>query len=183
MSLWKAIELMAEGNLVVHKDVSYAIIDERICVCRFNAESEQIEHHYEIETSANLLAKLFDTFVPHSGSNVFRRPSVPEFYVIEQGHLYDFSNVPSTTCPNCMTECRRDNVFREGRYALCPGCGRRFWRASRYDGFNEVPISRPKPLKKEKPEKPEKPKPPTNDEIIEKLMEDSSRRVSIKIRF
>lgn len=180
MSLWKAINVMVEGNLIVHKDVAYAIIDERVCVCRYDIENNRIEHHHEVETSMRLMAQLFDTFVPHFGTNVFRRPSVPEFYVIEEGHLYDFSSVPEIHCPQCFTYCSRNTVYREGRYALCPGCNRRFWRASRYDGVREVVA--PKTLEKKR-EKPEKPKPPTNEEIIESLMQDESRKVHRKIRF
>lgn len=180
MSLWKAVEVMAKGNLILHKEVAYAIINERICACRYDKELGKIEHHHEVETSVLLLAELFDCFVPHIGINVFRRPPIPEFYVIEEGHLYDFSSFPDLLCPHCLTCCSRDTIYREGKYALCPGCNKRLWKAIRYDGVRDVVA--PKILDKRK-EKPSKPKAPTNEEIIESLMQDQSKIISRKIRF
>lgn len=183
MSLWKAIEVMDNGNIVIHKDVAYTIINERICACRFDTESEILLHHHEIDSSIQLLAILFDNFVPHPGMNVFKRPPVPEFYVIEDGTLYDFSLVPNLDCPVCFTSCSASTVYREGKYALCPGCNRRIWRASRYDGISEMPSPKQAENKSEKPDKPDKPKPPTNEEIIEALLGDSSKILERKLKF
>ena len=183
MSFWKATEVMASGHIVIHKDVTYAIINERICACRFDIENNELLHSFEIDSSVNLLALLFDTFVPHFGNNVFKRPPVPETYVIEDGMLYDFSRLPEHTCQTCFTWCGKKNVVREGKYALCPGCNRRFFRASRLDGtVEDAPKKEPKKEVK-KVERPERPKPPTNEEIINKLLQDESRQVKRKLKF
>lgn len=180
MSLWIAIETLSQGNLIVHRDVYYAIINERLSFCRYDRESNTILYSEIIQTPISLLAETFDTFVPTVGTNVFRRPIVPEFYIIEQGTLYDFSNLPDILCPNCLSTFNKHTAIIEGKYARCSGCNKRIYRASRFDGVKET--APPKVVEK-KEKKEVKPTGPTQQEIVDEILGDPSKRIKRKLKF
>jgi uncharacterized Zn finger protein (UPF0148 family) len=138
MSLVNALSLLHSGHLVIHHETAYAIVDERLVICRFNREEHSITHYFESEQSINKLFELFETFKSQSGVNVFMRPPIPESLVCEDGLLYDFSKLLETICPDCGTDCNRKTVIRHGKYARCPGCGRNYWRASLISGERET---------------------------------------------
>lgn len=137
MSLKNALDLLHTGHLVIHREVAYAIVDERLVICDYDSEEHKIIHYYESDQPVNLLFSLFQNFKMYAGKNVLQRPNIPEAIVVENGELFDFSKLLETECPECQTWCGKKTVIRHGRYAKCPGCHRSYWKAPLFSAVQD----------------------------------------------
>jgi hypothetical protein len=183
VSLPRVIELLSHNKIVTINKVSYALIDDRIhWVTIINDEMKLLNH--DPKMTVNEFAIMCELFDPSLEGAIRDIPFIPELY--SEDFEYVFTKMPKKQeCPHCQKLVTRDReepnsaVF-QGKFAYCPFCGYRLYRALRADGTREdgldfstngyrISVNHPKISSGVKPvrQKVEKPKEKTTEEIME----------------